>query len=717
MSTRRDFIKKAVASGVGLHAAALPSFSRQGVGGGREKPTGLMDLSDIISQPPDIPFVPKRVARWFSTIEDLQWSQKSVRDRIKRDAASFAEAGIDTAMGGGFHIRFDFANYFNQLHGYFANVCEELHSYGIKFVDHYSCNHVQRPHNEEEFHKLHRNQRHHTLLFHDPIAARHAQYEGYYFQDLCELDIRNGNRGYAAQYQMEAFCHNNPSFLDMHRRYLERLLSEVPIDAIEVDDMCSYPGLTTCGCQFCRERFRRDYNREIPPFEEKSFWGNTDKPMLYWGNYENPAFRDFIRMKIESVTDHVKLVKQTIGNLPLFTCVSSTGPIVLNSISLNLESMAPYLDFFMLENVGINVNSVNWVGKDAEALQQKDIARCRGNAPAIALSSTIYETGGYLGWALSRFWGVANWSNLLNLRLVEDPPDALEMADVIQRWNKWEIKHSDIDYYNCEDLVEARLVSNSYCRDNGWRNDDGEEHWSFVRRWSTHLVQNNVGYRFVRSDELSDETALKGESTPLIFPAVASLSDSQYSAILHYLRSGGRAWIMPPFGVIDERGFARSGSLLDDLLSRVGKQVRVIDSSFSFNALSDLIKRGHFTPRLRQISGDKRWAARIRYWGDNFTIHFVNMAMKAVAHPTIRDIGGNEVLNDIESPIEDSVLVYEIESSLIPPGSYLLKSPELDENHREVKISSAKKGLSRIEMDMSNIRIYGVIQPNNLMNI
>lgn len=41
----------------------------------------------------------------------------------------------------------------------------------------YSCNHVERPRNEEEFHKLHRSHRHHVLLFHDPIAAKYVQYE------------------------------------------------------------------------------------------------------------------------------------------------------------------------------------------------------------------------------------------------------------------------------------------------------------------------------------------------------------------------------------------------------------------------------------------------------------------------------------------------------------------------------------------------------------
>ncbi len=67
----------------------------------------------------------------------------------------------------------------------------------------------------------------------------------------------DGGRGYAKQYQFETFCHNNPAFLDMHKKYLERLIKEVDFDGIEIDDMCDYAGLTTCGCKYCRDIYRK----------------------------------------------------------------------------------------------------------------------------------------------------------------------------------------------------------------------------------------------------------------------------------------------------------------------------------------------------------------------------------------------------------------------------------------------------------------------------
>lgn len=87
----------------------------------------------------NVSFVPNRVTSWWSNIEDLQWPQKKIVDKIRSRAEAFAEAEIDTAINFGFHVRFDFADYLGQLHGYYANMCEELHIQDINFMDYYSC--------------------------------------------------------------------------------------------------------------------------------------------------------------------------------------------------------------------------------------------------------------------------------------------------------------------------------------------------------------------------------------------------------------------------------------------------------------------------------------------------------------------------------------------------------------------------------------------------
>ena len=76
-------------------------------------------------------FKPERVASWWCTIADLMWPQQDVIDSIIERADAMAEAKIEVCVNFGFHMRFDFANYFQSLHGYLRTVAEELHKRGI----------------------------------------------------------------------------------------------------------------------------------------------------------------------------------------------------------------------------------------------------------------------------------------------------------------------------------------------------------------------------------------------------------------------------------------------------------------------------------------------------------------------------------------------------------------------------------------------------------
>lgn len=702
-NNRRQFLKMTAlsAAGIGL-GNSFPTL----YAGGLVTPKEHGSSTENKIQAPS--FIPNRVASWWTTIEDLQWPQKKITDTIKRRAAGFAKAKIDTAVNFGFHIRFDFSNYFGQLHGYYANVCEELHQYNIRFMEHYSCNHISRPKDETELRKMNRFQRHHVLLYHDAISAKYAQYEGHLFNDICEIDLRDGSLGYAPQYQLNTFCHNNPGFLDMHRKYLVRLMRDVAFDGIMVDDMCNYAGPATCGCRYCRERFKKEYGNDIPVFGEKSFWGDTTKEILEWGNYDNPVFRDWLRMKTDCITDHLKMIRATLGGKPLMTCCSNTGPIILNGLSLDLEKMAPYLDFFVLENVGTNVKNTDWIEMDAEALHQKDIAQKTGNAPAMALSYTIYEKGAYFGWALSRFWGVSDWMSTLNHRLEEDPADAMEMEDVISKPNNWEINNNNLYYMDGKDLAEVRLVNNGYCRENGWRDKAGTEHWDRVKAWSKQLIKNNVGYRFVRSAELGDEAALLKENTPLILDGAGCVSDKQFAAIRSYLSKGGIVWMALPFGERDEKGFVRKIPLSALILKFKYKNLFIIDTAVSSEPLQKLMSTGRFHPVLKQVKGDAGWVARIRLYNDKPVIHFMNTALVPVPHPTLKDLSDIPILVDINSAVADNHLSFEVNTSKLNIAAISVMSPELNEVKRPVDIITGSKHYSTIHVNLEGIKLYAV---------
>ncbi len=649
---------------------------------------------------------PIRAASWWTEVGDLLWPDIEVQKRVRAKARAMYEAGIDTCVNFGLHTRFDFSDYFNSYHGYLNLVCQELHQYGIKFIDHYSCNLVERPKNEQELALLHKNHRHHVLLHKDFQAAENASYEGHRFQDICEVDLRDGGRGYSTSYQGELFCHNNPAFLDMHQKYLKRLMAEVNFDAVEVDDMCTYAYFADCGCEYCRERFRRDYGHEIPTLDDKDFWGDTSKHPMHWGNYNNPAFRDYVRMRTDGIREHIGMIKECVAPKPLLTCCSSTGPLYLNSLALDLEKSEDQLDLVMLENCGITCNAVNWVKNDAEAMQQKDIAEKMGHAPAIALSYTVYEDGAYLGWALARFWGAANWSSTLPGRLMEIPDDQKTTEALVGPFNVWEKQHSPLVPLDCKDILNVRIVSNRYNRENGIMKNERDV-WSRILEWTDGFVRHNLSYRFVRYRELADADALKAEKTPLVMDCNACVSDAQHAAVKEYLKAGGKLIVALPYGTKDEKGFDRPVSLSQELISGNYPGLAVVNGAEEIPAL---IEKGILVPAVKIIKGDKRRVCRARITDGRLMVHIINTNLTAVAHEWVTTVGDVPVMKNILCDCDDDEFVFEVTGENLPAlRDCKLKSPELGNAHREIQVEKIKDGW-RLTFCIKDIKIYAVAE-------
>ncbi|WP_298652660.1 hypothetical protein, partial [uncultured Proteiniphilum sp.] len=187
-------------------------------------------------------------------------------------------------------------------------------------------------------------------------------------------------------------------------------------------------------------------------------------------------------------------------------------------------------------------------------------------------------------------------------------------------------------------------------------------------------------------------------------------SDAQFKAVSIYLASGGKAWLALPFGTFDEKGNKRATPLSDQLTRAYSKRITVIDSALNSDPLAGLIQSGKFSPIIRQTGGDERWAARIRFYDGEFTMHFMNTAMKPVPHQDIEDNGGVPIIQDIDSSITNNQLSYEIRINALPDHPYLLKSPELKDKNRKVISGKGKKGHQVLDIDLSGIKIYGALQ-------
>jgi hypothetical protein len=297
----------------------------------------------------------------------------------------------------------------------------------------------------------------------------------------------------------------------------------------------------------------------------------------------------------------------------------------------------------------------------------------------------------------------------LNGRLEEDPPQASEMEDVISPSNNWEKNNSDLDYRKGTDLVEIRLVNNRYCRENGWRDAEGHEHWDRSKAWSLQCIRNNVGYRFVRFEELGDATALLRENTPLVMDGVACVSEQQFKAVRAYLAAGGIAWIAPPFGTHDEKGFKRNTAFSEILLRGHHRHLVMVDSAVSSTTLEKMIADKKFRPVIRQLKGDPRWALRIRTYAGKSVIHFMSAGLFSIPDD-INDLSGIPLMKDIDSKTTDNDLSYAIDMRQVPMNALVLMSPELGENHRPVKMESGQDGRTILRIDLDTVKIYAVAQ-------
>jgi hypothetical protein len=214
----------------------------------------------------------------------------------------------------------------------------------------------------------------------------------------------------------------------------------------------------------------------------------------------------------------------------------------------------------------------------------------------------------------------------------------------------------------------------------------------------------------LRAAELSDPVALSKENTPLVIDSVGCLSDSQFKAIKAYLQEGGILWLALPFGTHNEKGFKREAPLSKELLKEKYKNLTIVNSAVQGEPLKKLIAYNKFRPVLTQLAGDRRWAARIRFYKDKPVIHFMNTALIAIPHPTLKDISGTPVLKDIKSKISDNHLSYRINTEKIPIDHLSAMTPELGDQKINVIIDKTDKKITNIKINLSGVKTYAIAQ-------
>ena len=259
---------------------------------------------------------PKRLVNWWLTWEDLNWPSVDIQDKIKRRAEQAARANVTTAILFGAHFRWDYLPYFTLLHDHIAATCEELHKYGIELYDRHSVNLIHRYDTREQMRHVMLHSGPHIPFSPSREAAATWEYKGKRLNDWRMIDVRDRSVLYYPQYASEGFCYRNPDFIEAYCDYAKRLVADTGIDGLAAEDPVHYMHYKSCACPHCRAELKRRTGIDLPPVTDRGFWGN----------WENPAWREWIDLRYESGKEFFqKLMPNLPKGFPVTTCGSNSA--------------------------------------------------------------------------------------------------------------------------------------------------------------------------------------------------------------------------------------------------------------------------------------------------------------------------------------------------------------------------------------------------------
>lgn len=486
----------------------------------------------------------KRLINWWLTWEDLNWPSVDMLDKIKRRAEAAAKANVTTAVLFGCHFRWDYLPYFTLLHDHIAVTCEELHKYGIELYDRHSINLIHRYDTVEEMRHVMLHSGPHIPFSPSREAAASWEYHGKRLNDWRMLHVATREPLYYPQYASEGFCYRNPDFIEAYCDYAKKLVADTGIDGLAAEDPVHYMHMNSCGCEHCRAELKKRAGIDLPPVEDRSFWGN----------WENPAWREWLDLRFESGKEFFeKLMPVLPESFPVTTCGSNSAAATTtasasdasrfvaggsNYVHMELSgNTPPYKEDPVTVNRPVSAVAVGFSHHQA-------VARENG----IRSFSTGYgftEPSANIIWAVNKLLDTDCCFSTLKARL--GLPDHIlkklpEESEVVAKVYTFEKDHPEL--FSGEQVAQAGV------------------YFSYETRNNTYFGSFNKGYyadysaalRTLFSAGISTHTLLHLPTDPETYPVVvlastARMNGEEKKALAAYLDAGGRVIACGPCAV------------------------------------------------------------------------------------------------------------------------------------------------------------------------
>jgi hypothetical protein len=479
-----------------------------------------------------------RAVSWWLKWEDLSWPDQDIQDKFKRRADMMAANSVNTAIIFGAHFRWDFMPLWMNLHDMMAFIADELHARNIKLFDHHSSVLTHRYENKKEMLAMRRENRHHVPFAPSRDIAAGWTFNGSKLNDWRMIDVCTGKPVCLEGYTAEEFCFNNPDFVSAYLIYVRRLVAETGIDGLMSDDGIFYSGFSSCGCQYCRGRFKHEYGLELPPVADLSFWGN----------WQSEAFKNWISMRYRSTGDFVVKIKEVLPkDFPFMTCCSTSSNAVCNSVGLTYSEFIRGCNMVMLEMCG-NTPNLDGSLNTQLATQMHHLAIAReNNIPCLGLGYGYSKATANLIWAFNKFLGSECWFSTKKGRLGLPDSKLSELPDDAELTGKcygYEAAHPELFNAQSNSSIAIYFSRNT------------------LENYGGYITDYDLDYQkvcdYLFSGGYNADTVCHipefGQYKVLIMASVACLDDVEIATLTRWLAQGGILLASGPFGICDKHG-------------------------------------------------------------------------------------------------------------------------------------------------------------------
>ena len=431
-------------------------------------------------------------------------------DEMARDAGAFKTAGINMVLTESVRrlMLYESQDKTGQVIGAIKAAAEACHAEGIKIIHHTTASFV-----DQDLKGLPENQREWLIV--DAQTGEHAflnMWGGWYL-----------------------WCINNPDFRAEYFRLCKKVAVEAGVDGFMVDEVYFRTGWYGCACRHCREKYRKMTGHVLPDASAGFFWGN----------FENPAFRDWIRFRCVSVGDFYQdLYKALIEVKPgavLMGCKSAdVYPYGTQQFGDSSEERARGINTLFIElSSSSTAHLYSWRFLSANLMIYAAMSRYH-ITPTVA---TMYHQAGerFFNWALRLAHGARIWatssvalggdlgpkSHLLNY------PEDFESYTGVFAWAEKHKNELDGPFAPFANVGIFLGESTRDMLDHGSGNDYEKE---FVG-WSEFLADEGIQYDVILEPE-HNLSRLRDFSL-VILPNTVCLNNGAIQAILEYVKGGG----------------------------------------------------------------------------------------------------------------------------------------------------------------------------------